>query len=44
MKPVHTVMACGQSFSPVWTGSVLERVFAFGEEQTMINCTIDMGL
>ena len=40
MKPVHTGMPWGQTFIPVWTGSGLERVFAFGEEQTTI--TIDM--
>ena len=35
-------MPWGQSFIPVWTGSGLDRVFAFGEEQTMIICIIDM--
>ena len=29
-------MPWGQTFIPVWTGSGLERVFAFGEEQTTI--------
>ena len=28
-------------FIPVWTGSGLERVYPFGEEQTTITCTID---
>ena len=42
VKPVHTGMPWGQSFIPVWTGSGLERVFAFGEEQTTITCTIHM--
>ena len=41
VKPVHTGMPCGQSFIPVWTGSGLDRVFVFGEEQTTITCTID---
>ena len=36
-------MLRGQSFIPVWTGSGLDRVFPFGEEQTMITCAIDMG-
>ena len=31
----------GTKFFPVWTGSGLDRVFAFGEEQTTITCTID---
>ena len=35
-------MPWGQAFIPVWTGSGLERVFAFGEEQTTITCTIDI--
>ena len=35
-------MPWGQTFIPVWTGSGLERVFAFGEEQTSITCTINM--
>ena len=35
-------MPWGQTFIPVWTGSGLERVFAFGEEQTTVMCTIDM--
>ena len=34
--------ALGQTFIPVWTGSGLERVFASGEEQKTITCTIDM--
>ena len=42
VKPVHTGMPWGQSFIPVWTGSCLDRVFVFGEEQTTITCTIDM--
>ena len=42
LKPVHIRMPWGQSFIPVWTGSGLDRVFAFGEEQTTITCTIDM--
>ena len=42
VKPVHTAMPLGQTFIPVWTGSGLERVFAFGEEQTTITRTIDM--
>ena len=42
VKPVFTGMPWGQSFIPVWTGSGLDRVFAFGEEQTTITCTIDM--
>ena len=41
VKPVHTGMPWGQTFIPVWTGSGLERVFAFGEEQT-ITRTINM--
>ena len=41
VKSVHTGMPWGQSFIPAWTGSGLERVFAFGEEQTTMNCTID---
>ena len=36
VKPVHTGMPWGQTFLPVWTGSGLKRVFAFGEEQTTI--------
>ena len=35
-------MPWGQNFIPVWTGFGLDRVFAFGEEQTTITCTIDM--
>ena len=35
-------MSWEQSFIPVGTGSCLDRVFAFGEEQTTITCTIDM--
>ena len=35
-------MPWGQTFILVWTGSGLDRVFAFGEEQTTIICTIDM--
>ena len=35
-------MPWGQTFIPFWTGSGWERVFAFGEEQTTITCTIDM--
>ena len=42
VKPVHTGMPWGQTFIPSWTSSGLERVFAFGEEQTTITCTIDM--
>ena len=42
VKPVHTGMPWGQTFIPVWAGSGLERVFAFGGEQTTIMCTIDM--
>ena len=42
VKPVHTGMHWAQTFIPIWTGSRLERVFAFGEEQTTITCTIDM--
>ena len=34
-------MPWGQTFIPVWTGSGLGRVFAFGEKQTTITCTID---
>ena len=41
VKPVHTGMPWGQSFIPVWTGSGLNRVCAFGEEQTTVTCTID---
>ena len=37
-------MPWGQSFFPVWTGSRLDRVFAFGEEQKTITCTFDMGV
>ena len=40
VEPVHTGMPWGQTYIPVWTGSGLEKVFAFGEEQTTI--TIDM--
>ena len=40
--PVHTGMPWGQTFIQVWTGSGLDRVFAFGEEQSTITCTIDM--
>ena len=43
VKPVYTVMPWGQNFIPVWTGSGLDRVFAFGEEQT-ITCIIDMSV
>ena len=35
-------MPWGQSFIPVWTGSGLDRGFAYGEEQATITCTIDM--
>ena len=35
-------MPWGQCFILVWTGSGLDRVFAFGEKQTTITCTIDM--
>ena len=35
-------MPWGQNFIPVWTGSGLDRVFAFGEEQPTITGTIDM--
>ena len=42
VKPVHTGMAWGQTFIPAWTGSGLERVFCFRDEQTTITCTIDM--
>ena len=35
-------MHWGQTFIPVWTGSGLDGVFTFGEEQTTITCTIDM--
>ena len=35
-------MPWGQTYIPVWTGSGLERVFDFGEEQTTITCIIDM--
>ena len=42
VKPVHTGMPWRQRFIPVWTGSGLDRVFAFGEEQTTIACTIYM--
>ena len=41
-KSKLTGMPWGQTFIPVWTGSGLERVFAFGEEQTTITRTIDM--
>ena len=33
VKPVHTGMPWGQTFIPVWTGSGLERVFAFGRNK-----------
>ena len=43
VNSVHTGMSWGQSFIPVWTGSGLDRVFAFGEEQYWtITRTIDM--
>ena len=29
VKPVHTGMAWGQSFIPVWPASGLDKVFAF---------------
>ena len=35
-------MPWGQSFIPIWTDSGLDRVFAFGGEQTTVNCIIDM--
>ena len=35
-------MQWGRSFIPVWTGSGLDRVISFGEEQTTIACIIDM--
>ena len=35
-------MPWGQSFNPVWTGSGLDKVFAFRGEQTTVTCTIDM--
>ena len=35
-------MPLGQSFTPVWTGFGSDRVFAFGEEQKRITCTIDI--
>ena len=35
-------MPWGQNLIPVWTGSGLDRVFSFEEEQTTITCTIDM--
>ena len=35
-------MPWGQSCIPVLTGSGIDRVFTFGEEQTTIACTIDM--
>ena len=37
-------MPWGQTFIPAWTGSGLERLFALGEEQTTITCTIDMSV
>ena len=40
VKPVHTGMPWGQTLIQVWTGSGLGRVFAFGEEQKTITCTI----
>ena len=42
VKPVRTGMPWGQTFIPIWSGSGLERVFAFEEEQTTITCTVDM--
>ena len=42
VKPIHTGMPWVKTFIPVWTGSGLERVFASGEEQTTITCTIDI--
>ena len=42
VKPVHTGTPWGQSFIPVWTGFGLDRVLAFGEEQTSLTCTIDI--
>ena len=41
-KTRNTGMPWGQTIIPVWTGSGLERVFAFEEEQTTITCTIAM--
>ena len=41
VKPVHTGMPWEQSFIPVWTGSGLDRVFTFGEEQTTKGYAID---
>ena len=35
MRMVHTGMPRGQGFISVWTGSGLDKVFAFGEKQTM---------
>ena len=35
-------MPWGQTFIPAWTGSGLERVFTFREEQATITCTNDM--
>ena len=29
VQPVHTVMAWGQSFIPLWTGSDLDMFFSF---------------
>ena len=42
VKPVHTGMPWGPIFIPVWTGSGSDRIFAFGEEETTITCTVDM--
>ena len=42
VKPVNTGMPWGQSFIPVLTGSGLNKVLAFSEEQTRITCTVDM--
>ena len=42
VKPVNTGTPWGQTFIPVWTGSGLERVFTFREEQTRITSTIDI--
>ena len=44
VKLVHTGMPWGQTFIPVWTGSGLERVFAFGEEQTTITVYTEYGV
>ena len=35
-------MPWGQTFISVWTGSGLDKVFAFKGEQTTVACTIDM--